>query len=63
MTIKIDAVAMKWEAAAAIYEEIKDLTPEQRVAYWEKATRELVARQRQLRAEAGLPNEERSAAS
>jgi len=36
---KFDALAFKEQAQARIYEEIKDMTPAQQIAYYEEATR------------------------
>jgi hypothetical protein len=44
-----DCVESKHEAARRIYEETKDMTVEEEVAYWAKGTEELLRRQEELR--------------
>jgi hypothetical protein len=48
---KFDCVEMQHQAQAEIYEETKDMTPEQRLAYWQEANRAFEERMRKLRAQ------------
>jgi hypothetical protein len=41
-----DCVEMKRRAALAIYEETKDLTREEEIAYWRRKNEEFMARQK-----------------
>jgi hypothetical protein len=47
-----DAVALQHEGGRRIYELTKDMTKEERIAYWETCTEALLARQRELRRQA-----------
>jgi hypothetical protein len=49
-----DCVEMKRQVQERIYEATKHLTPEQRLAYHQRAFAELQARQEELRAQATL---------
>ena len=44
-----DSVALQHEGARAIYEETKDMTPEQQLAYWQERTDALLEEQRRLK--------------
>jgi hypothetical protein len=48
---KFDCVEMQHEAGRQIYEETKNMTFEERLAYWQEANRALEERMRKLRAQ------------
>ena len=45
-----DCIRMQDEAALAIYEEIKDMTPDEKLAYWAEQTRLMREEQQRHRA-------------
>jgi hypothetical protein len=49
-----DCVEMKRQGAALIHEEIKDMTFDQKVAYWEKANQEFLRHVEESRRMAGM---------
>ena len=46
---KFDCVAMKRRGAVKIYEATKNMTLQERLAFWQQRTRELHSEQQQLR--------------
>ena len=48
-----DAVALQEHGAQRIFEETKDLTPEEEQAYWDRETEAVLAEQRALQRAAG----------
>ena len=46
---KFDCVEMKRRGAEKIYADTKDMTPREKLAYWQQRTRELNIRQQSLR--------------
>jgi hypothetical protein len=48
---KFDCVAMKRQAATALYEQLKTMTPEEQLAYWKRGTDQLRQQQALLRAQ------------
>ena len=52
---KFDCVEMKHRASLKIYEETKDLTFAQKVAYWRRKNRAALRRQEQRQASAKKP--------
>jgi hypothetical protein len=45
---KFDCVEMKRRGAEAVYEKIKDMTPEEELAYWQAGTEKLRQKQKIL---------------
>ena len=48
-TKTFDCVEMKRRGAARVREKLKDMTPQEQLAYWDKKTSELRSRQDKLR--------------
>lgn len=48
-----DCVEMKRRGAKRVQEETAGMTREEKIAYWDRATQEMLARQEELRKQAG----------
>ena len=52
-TKTFDCVQMKREGAKHVQEMLNGMTPEEQAAYWKERTKEMLARQEELRSQAG----------